>query len=149
MKFTGKAVVAVAAVGLAAGAAIGAGPANAASLHGAIAFSAEDWIYGTAVDAMSPDEAIDAALANCSSDGASDCVVMVTWSDGCGALVYSDDAAGTATAVGTGAGRDRATALRGAYASLAEYYPLAMLANVGSADMSQTGISEVVCTGNA
>ncbi len=148
MKFMGKAVVAVAAVGLAAGAAIGAGTANAASLHGAITFSAENWTYGTSVDAVSRDEAIAEALANCSSDGASDCEVMVTWSDGCGALVYSNDAADT-TAVGTGAGRDRATALRGAYASLAEYYPSAMLANVGSADMSQTEISDVVCTSNA
>ncbi|WP_433755438.1 DUF4189 domain-containing protein [Nocardia sp. CA-135398] len=148
MKFMGKAVVAVAAVGLAAGAAIGAGTANAASLHGAIALSVENWTYGTGVDALSSDEAIEEALANCSWDGASDCVVLVTWSDGCGALVYSNDAVGP-TAVGTGAGRDRASALRGAYASLARYYPPAMLANVGSADLSQTGISEVVCTGNA
>ncbi|WP_433602296.1 DUF4189 domain-containing protein [Nocardia sp. CA-135953] len=148
MRFMGKAVVGVAVVGFAAGAVIGAGTANAAGLHGAIAFSVENWIYGTGVDAVSRDAAIDEALVNCGWDGASDCAVMVTWSDGCGALVYSNDPVGT-TAVGTGWGRDRATALRGAYASLARYYPPAMLANVGSVDLSQTGISEVVCTGNA
>ncbi|WP_431950860.1 DUF4189 domain-containing protein [Nocardia lijiangensis] len=143
MKFMGKAAVAVATVGLAAGSVIGAGTANAAGLHGAIAFSIEDWSYGTSIDAFSRDEAVDEALAWCSLDGASDCVVFVDWSDGCGALVYSDDA------VGTGAGPDRSSALRGAYTSLAQYYPPAMLANVGSADKSGTEISEVLCTANA
>ncbi|MGV9822259.1 DUF4189 domain-containing protein [Nocardia xishanensis] len=77
------------------------------------------------------------------TDGASDCVVLVAWSNGCGALVYSDDA------VGTGAGPNPATALAYAYASLARYYPPAMLANAGSADKSGTEISEVLCTANA
>ncbi|WP_431969609.1 DUF4189 domain-containing protein [Nocardia sp. bgisy134] len=142
MKLMGKTAVAVAAVGLATGSVIGAATANAAGLHGAIAFSAEDWSYSTSIDAFSRDEAVDEAIAACSLDGASDCVVLVDWSDGCGALVYSDDA------VGTGAGPDRSTALAYAYASLAQYHPPAMLANVGSADKSGTEISEVLCTAN-
>ncbi|MEV0297951.1 DUF4189 domain-containing protein [Nocardia sp. NPDC050710] len=142
MKFMGKAVVAVAAVGLAAGSVIGAGTANAAGLHGAIAFSAEDWSYGTSIDAASRDEAVDEALAVCSLGGVSDCIVLVDWSDGCGALVYTDGA------VATGAGANRSAALFGAYTSLARHYPPAMLANVGSADKSGTEISEVLCTAN-
>ncbi|WP_433562862.1 DUF4189 domain-containing protein [Nocardia sp. CA-151230] len=148
MKFMGKAVVAVAAVGLAAGSAIGAGTANAAELHGAIAFSVEDWSYGTSVNAGSRGEAIDEAMANCSYGGISDCAVLVAWSDGCGALVYRNDA-GDDVAVGSGAGRDRASALREAYSSLSRVYPRAMLANVGSADLSATAINDVICTANA
>ncbi|WP_378730517.1 DUF4189 domain-containing protein [Nocardia brasiliensis] len=143
MKFMSKAVVAVAAVGLAAGSVIGAGTANAAGLHGAIAFSVENLIYGTSIDAASREAAIDEALAWCGVDGASDCTVLVDWSDGCGALVYSDNA------VATGAGFNRSAALFAAYASLARYHPPALLANVGSADKSGTEISEVLCTANA
>lgn len=140
MKFMGKTVVAVAAVGFAAGSAIGAGTANAAgSLHGAIAFSVENWSYGTSIDAGSPDE----ALAVCGLSGALDCVLMVEWVNGCGALVYTDDA------VATGAGFNHSAALFGAYTSLARIHPPAMLANVGSADKSGTNISEVLCTANA
>lgn len=141
MKFIGKVAIAVA--GLGAWSAVGAGTANAAGLYGAIAFSVEDWSYSTSIDAASRDEAIDEALAVCSLDGVSDCVVLVDWSDGCGALVYTDDG------VGTGAGFNRSAALFGAYTSLARYYPPAMLANVGSADKSGTQISEVLCTANA
>ncbi|WP_039798199.1 DUF4189 domain-containing protein [Nocardia araoensis] len=141
MRFMGKAAVAVA--GLTAWSAIGAGTANAAGLHGAIAFSVGDWSYGTSIDAASREEAVEEALAACGLDGVSDCVVLVDWADGCGALVYSDNA------VGSGAGPDPAAALSGAYTSLAQYYPPAMLANVGSADKSGTKISEVLCTADA
>ncbi|MFB7876474.1 DUF4189 domain-containing protein [Nocardia sp. NPDC056064] len=144
MSFMGKAVVAVAAVGLAAGSVIGAGTADAAGgLHGAIAFSVENWSYGTSVDAPSRAAAIDEALAWCGFGGISDCVVVVDWQDGCGALVYTDGA------VGSGAGFNSSAALFGAYTSLARYHPPAMLANVGSADKSDTEISEVVCTAGA
>ncbi|MEU1431949.1 DUF4189 domain-containing protein [Nocardia sp. NPDC005746] len=148
MKFMGKAVVAVAAVGLAAGSAIGAGTADAAGLYGAIAFSHDDWAYGRSVNALSAAEAQVAAIEDCASGGSADCRVMVTWANGCGALVYRNDHSDY-LAVGTGTGRDRADALRNAYDSLAEVYPQAMLANVGSADLSATAISEVVCTANA
>ncbi|MGW2660484.1 DUF4189 domain-containing protein [Nocardia tengchongensis] len=148
MKFMGKAVVAVAAAGLAAGSAIGAGTANAGSLYGAIAFSSDEWSYGSSIDAPSAAEAMVEALNNCSSGGTPDCQVMVTWSNGCGALVYRNDDTDN-LAVGTGAGRDRATALNLAYASLSRAYPRAILANVGSADLSATGVSKVVCTANA
>lgn len=148
MKFMGKAVVAVAAVGLAAGSAIGAGTADAAGLYGAIAFSHEDWVYGRSVNAASAAEAEVAAIENCATAGAADCRVMVTWANGCGALVNRNDNSDQ-LAVGAGTGPDRASALRDAYESLAEIYPQAMLANVGSADLSATTVSEVVCTGNA
>ncbi|MFB7718779.1 DUF4189 domain-containing protein [Nocardia sp. NPDC056100] len=148
MSFMGKAVVAIAAAGLAGGSVIGAGTANAAGLHGAIAFSVDNWSYGTGIDAANREEAIAEALASCGSEGATDCQVMVTWADGCGALVYRNDPSDD-YGVGTGAGNNRAAALAAAYASLAQYYPPAMLANVGSANLSQTGISEVVCTANA
>ncbi|MET8779201.1 hypothetical protein ABZV58_29725 [Nocardia sp. NPDC004654] len=51
--------------------------------------------------------------------------------------------------MGTGAGPTRSDALFAAYTSLAEYYPPALLANVGSADKSGAEISEVLCTSNA
>ncbi|WP_280347626.1 DUF4189 domain-containing protein [Nocardia neocaledoniensis] len=144
MKFMGKAVVAMAAVGLAAGSVIGAGAANAeGKLYGAIAFSSQQWSYGTGVDWTSREYAIEEALFWCELDGASDCVVLVDWSDGCGALVYTDGA------VATGAGFNSSAALFAAHTSLARYHPPAFLANVGSADKSDTEISEVVCTANA
>ncbi|MFF0532745.1 DUF4189 domain-containing protein [Nocardia amikacinitolerans] len=143
MTFKSKAAVAVAAVGLAAGSVIGAGTADAAGLYGAIAFSVDEWTYGTSIDAPSREAAIDEAVAWCSLEGAADCVIWVDWANGCSALVYSDDAAAT------GAGPDRSSALFAAYTSLAEYHPPAMLANVGSADKSGAEISEVLCTANA
>ncbi|GAB4589198.1 hypothetical protein Ntsu_70300 [Nocardia sp. IFM 10818] len=144
----GKAVVAVAAMGLAAGSVIGAGSANAAGLYGAIAFSDRSWTYGSSVNAPSHEASVDEAVANCAWDGATDCTVMVAWANGCGALVYSDANDGMYRAA-AGTGPDRATALRNAYARLAEHFPLATLANTGSAGLSQTGVSEVVCTANA
>ncbi|MFB7718619.1 MULTISPECIES: DUF4189 domain-containing protein [unclassified Nocardia] len=153
MKFIGKAVVAVAAVGLAGGTVIGAGTANAAGLHGAIAFSVENWSYGSSVNASSREQAMDLALANCSEGGRPGCFIVEAWSNGCGALVYRNDPAvydGTAQyAAGSGSGRDRASALRAAYDSLARHYPRAMLANVGSADLSATAVSVLFCTANA
>ncbi|MFE9581550.1 DUF4189 domain-containing protein [Nocardia sp. NPDC006044] len=148
----GKALVAVAAVGLAGGSVLGAGSANAVdstdgtSLFGAIAFSEEEWFYGTSVDAVSAEAAITEALDNCNWSGAADCAVLVTWADGCGALVYIDDQA--MYGVGTGAGPDRSTALFAAHTSLGRYYPRALLANVGSADLAGTGVTEVLCTAN-
>ncbi len=144
MRVMNRAAVAAAVVGVAVGSMIGAGTANAADeLYGAIAFSESEWTYSTSVNATSREDAIEEALFWCSLDGASDCGIMVEWANGCGALVFSE------TAVGTGRGPDRATALTYAYTSLAEYYPPAILANIGSVDLSQTGISEVVCTANA
>ncbi|QBS44295.1 hypothetical protein DMB37_33605 [Nocardia sp. CS682] len=140
MRFMSKAAVAIATMGLAAGSVIGAGTANAASLHGAIAFSGDDWSYGASIDAPSREEAIAEALDAC---GIADCIVLVDWADGCGALVYTDGA------VATGAGFNRSAALFAAHTSLARHYPPAFLANVGSADRSGTEISEVICTANA
>ncbi|MEV0710373.1 MULTISPECIES: DUF4189 domain-containing protein [Nocardia] len=138
-----RAAIAIAVVGVAVGSMTGAGTANAADeLYGAIAFSGNEWTYATSVDAASRADAIEEALLWCGWEGASDCEILADWEDGCGALVYSDNA------VGTGIGPDRATALAYAYTSLADYYPPAILANVGSVDLSQTGISEVVCTAN-
>ncbi|WP_405489207.1 DUF4189 domain-containing protein [Nocardia sp. NBC_00511] len=147
MKFMGKAVFAIAAAVLAGGSAIGAGTADAAGLHGAIAFSHENWSYGSSVDAFSRTGAIDEALDNCAYNGASDCRILLTWTNGCGALVYRNDD-GDQVAVGTGSGPDRASALHAAYDSLARLYPRAMLANVGSSDLSATAVSDVICTAN-
>ncbi|MEV0251856.1 DUF4189 domain-containing protein [Nocardia sp. NPDC050712] len=151
-KFMGKAVVALTAVGLAAGSVIGAGAAsaveaNGSGLFGAIAFSEQQWYYGSSVDAVSAEEAITEALGNCAWDGASDCAVLVTWADGCGALIYIDND-DNFYGVGTGAGPDRSAALFAAHASLGSAYPRALLANVGSADWSNTGVTEVICTAN-
>ncbi|MFC9897991.1 DUF4189 domain-containing protein [Nocardia sp. NPDC127579] len=151
-KFMGKVVVAMAAVGLAAGSVIGAGSATAvdtegSGLFGAIAFSEQQWYYGSSVDAVSAEEAIAEALDNCAWDGASDCAVMVAWADGCGALIYIDND-DNLYGVGTGAGPDRSAALFAAHASLGRGYPRALLANVGSAEWSNTGVTEVVCTAN-
>lgn len=148
MKFMGKAVFATAAAVLAGGSAIGAGTADAAGLHGAIAFSRDQWTYGTDVDAFSRGEAIDNAMDNCAWEGATDCRVMVTWSNGCGALVYRNDH-GDEYAVGAGTGPDRESALRDAFDHLARGYPRALLANVGSSDLSATAVSDVICTANA
>lgn len=152
MKFMGKAVVAVAALGFAAGSAIGAGAAKAADtaqgseLFGAIAFSMQEWNYGTSVDAVSGEAAVDEALDSCGWDGATDCVVLVHWADGCGALVYTSD--DTSHGVGAGVGDDRDTALRRAYIGLARHYPRAILADTGSAELSQAEVVEVLCTSN-
>jgi hypothetical protein len=141
MRFMGRAAIVVAAAGLAAGSVIGAGTANAAGLHGAIAFSVDSWSYGTAIDAPSAVMADRHALAACADvDGASDCQILARWTDGCGALVYSDDA------VGTGWGINSSIALFNAYITLSQYYPRALLADTGSADQSGAGVSEVLCT---
>ncbi|MFG1790012.1 DUF4189 domain-containing protein [Nocardia sp. NPDC049149] len=145
MRFMGKAVVVVAAVGLGVGSVIGAGTANAASFYGAIAFSVDDWSYGTSIDAGSREEALGEALASC---GVADCVILQEWSDGCGALVYTTTRTAT-WAVAAGSGRDSSAALFAANTTLAQHHPPAMLANVGSADKSGTAISEVLCTVNA
>ncbi|GAB2665028.1 DUF4189 domain-containing protein [Nocardia goodfellowii] len=153
MRFIGKAAFAFAALGLAGGSVTGAGsahadnPADEPGLFGAIAFSEQNWSYGTSVDADSVKTAIDEALDSCGWDGASDCAVVVTWADGCGALVYVDN--DSMYGYGSGAGPDRSSALAAAHASLGRYYPQALLANVGSADRAGTGISEVICTANA
>ncbi|WP_067693120.1 DUF4189 domain-containing protein [Nocardia jejuensis] len=150
MSVIGKVVVAVAAAGFAAGSMIGAGTADAvvtpdgSDLFAAIAFSLDGWNYGTSVDVANPELAINQALDNCAWDGATDCVVLAHWANGCGALVYTDN--DTSYGVGTGVGPDRESALRGAYSSLSRYYPPSILANVGSAELSQTHVSEVVCT---
>lgn len=143
-KFVGRAVVVVATAGLAVGTVVGAGSANAQwGLYGAIAFSASDWSYGSSVDAYSREDAIDEAMAWCGLGGVTDCRVLVDWVDGCGALVS------TKGAVGTGAGSNSSIALFAAHTSLAQYRPQAMLANVGSADLSGAQVVEVICTANA
>ncbi|WP_069160766.1 DUF4189 domain-containing protein [Nocardia altamirensis] len=148
MRFMGKAVVAVAAVGLGVGSVIGAGTANAASYYGAIAFSGDNWSYGSSVNARSREQALDEALASCGPVGVSDCAVLAEWSDGCGALVYSTIRS-TTWAVAVGTGPNRSAALFAAHTAMAQHHPPAMLANVGSADKSGTAISEVLCTANA
>lgn len=140
MGLMGKVGLAVAVGSLAVGSVLGAGSANAAGQHAAIAFSGETWVYGVSVDEVGFDQAIDAALGNC---GAADCQVMVAWANGCGALVESGDGIAAAS------GPTRAEAERAAFDRLAEITPTAPLANVGSAQLSGAEIIDVVCTSNA
>ncbi|GAD84187.1 DUF4189 domain-containing protein [Nocardia asteroides] len=141
MSFTGKAGVAVAALGLAAGSIFGAGTANAQSLHGAIAFSEENWTYESSFDWPSFEEAKDRALTRCGYD---DCEVMVSWANGCGALVWNDQGW-----VAAASGPNRSEAVRKAIDKLSQGVPVAQLANFGSSDLSGTKVVEVVCTSNA
>lgn len=132
---------AAAAVGLAAASVFGAGSANAASLHAAIAFSDEAWIYEYSVNEPSARAAEDVALANCAE---ADCHIWAAWSDGCGVIVGAEDGS-----VGVGTGATRAEAENEAYLSLAEVSPTAVLATTGSASLAGTEVIDVVCTANA
>ncbi|MEU2252427.1 DUF4189 domain-containing protein [Nocardia xishanensis] len=140
MKFMGRVGFAVAMTGLAVGSVLGAGSANAAGLHAAIAVSGGSWVYGVSANAASFDDAIAQAVANC---GAADCEVLASWANGCGALAESNEGVAAAS------GPNRAEAERAAYQRLAEITPTAQLANVGSANLSGARIVEVVCTSNA
>ncbi|MFF0544188.1 DUF4189 domain-containing protein [Nocardia thailandica] len=140
MKLMSKAGLAVAGLGLAAGSLFGAGTANAAGLHGAIALSGGDLVYATVVDAASREEAEGRALELC---GVADCSIMVSWANGCGTLVASDD--GWAAASGANA----ADSERTAYQRLSQITPTAQLANFGSAQLSNAEVLKTVCTANA
>lgn len=140
MSFMGKAGLAVAALGLAAGSVFGAGAANAASMHGVIAFSAVDWAYGASVNAPTFEQARDQAMTTCD---AADCEVMISWANGCAAIVSSDDG------VAAGSGATGGEAQRAAFERLSELTPTAQLANFGSSDLSGAEVVEVICTANA
>ncbi|NEW42128.1 DUF4189 domain-containing protein [Nocardia cyriacigeorgica] len=128
------------AFGLAAGSVLGAGSASAAGQYAAIAFSGQTVLYGVSVDEASDEAARGAALANC---GQSDCQVLISWANGCGALVENKEG----VAAASGANREQAE--QAAFRKLAEVHPTALLANVGSADLSGAKVVEVVCTANA
>ncbi|MFD3706234.1 DUF4189 domain-containing protein [Nocardia sp. NPDC058658] len=140
MSFMGKAGFAVAALGLAAGSVLGAGAANAASMHGVIAFSPEEWAYAVSVNEARFDDAYNEAMEICD---AADCSVMISWTDGCAAIVESDEG------VAAGAGATSADATRAAFQRLTEITPTALLANVGSSDLSGAEVVKVICTANA
>ncbi|MFC4126989.1 DUF4189 domain-containing protein [Nocardia rhizosphaerae] len=140
MSFMGKAGLAVAMLGLAAGSVFGAGAAKADNLYAAYAVSNQEWVFGVGVNAPSREDAEAEAIANC---GADDCRIVTWWGNGCGALVESDQ--GFAVAVGP----TRADAEREAYTTLSEITPTAQLANVGSSQFSGTDLIDVTCTANA
>ncbi|WP_410872301.1 DUF4189 domain-containing protein [Nocardia sp. A7] len=141
MSFMGKAGFAVAAFGLAAGSVLGAGSANAQSLHGAIAFSPGQRTYESSFDWPTYEAAQERALDRCFYD---DCVVAVSWANGCGALVWNNQ--GWAAAA---SGPNRSDAVRNAINKLSEGAPIAQLANFGSSDLSGTKVVDVICTSNA
>ncbi|MFD5178922.1 DUF4189 domain-containing protein [Nocardia sp. NPDC058379] len=141
MSFLGKAGLAVAALGLAAGSVLGAGAANAESLHAAISFSDADWAFAYSVNKPTAEAAADEALALCD---AADCHIWAAWANGCGVIVEGD---GGAIGIGTGAtSREAETE---AYASLGELEPKALLANTGSAAFSGAHVVKTICTANA
>ncbi|WP_243750056.1 DUF4189 domain-containing protein [Nocardia ignorata] len=143
MSFMGKAGFAVAALGLAAGSVFGAGPADAAGDQwGAIVFSVPQWYGFTTANYSSEEQARARAIENCG--GGQDCEVMVTWANGCGALVWNDQGW-----VAAAAAANRSEAVRRAIDKLAEGVPVAQLANFGSSDLSGTKVIDVVCTDNA
>ncbi|MFD4433747.1 DUF4189 domain-containing protein [Nocardia sp. NPDC058497] len=142
MSFMGKAGFAVAALGLAAGSVLGAGSANAAGdLWGAYAFSAEQWESWSAVDWPTAEAAAASVLDGCG--GGEDCQVM-TWANGCGALVWNDQGWVTGAS-----GPTRSEAIRKAIDKLSSRVPIAGLANFGSSELSGTEVVDVVCTANA
>ncbi|WP_280342288.1 DUF4189 domain-containing protein [Nocardia neocaledoniensis] len=140
MSFMGKAGLAVAMFGLAAGSVFGAGAAKAESLHGVIAISPAAMEYTVSVNETRYDDAYNEAMSLCD---AADCEIMVTWTDGCAAIVDSED--GFAAAVGPNSEEAKASA----YRKLSEITPTALLANVGSSQFSGAEVIDVVCTANA
>ncbi|MFB7874932.1 DUF4189 domain-containing protein [Nocardia sp. NPDC056064] len=142
MSFMGKAGLAVAALGLAAGSVLGAGSANAVPLDqwGALALDAEWSNVGRAVDYPTRAEAEAAALEQCAVDG---CAIEVTWANGCLALVENADY------IAWGKGADRAEAEREAYLALTEGTPQNLLVNVGSSQLAGGSLIDTVCTSNA
>ncbi|WP_036527033.1 DUF4189 domain-containing protein [Nocardia sp. CNY236] len=140
MSLMGKVGFAFAAGSLAVGSMLGAGSANAAGLYAAIAVGNGGWTYGVSVNEASAEQARATAIANC---GYTDCDVLQTWANGCGALVESD------TGVAAGSGPNRAEAERAAYENLGNITPTAPLANLGSANLSGAWVVDVICTSNA
>ncbi|MFD3508300.1 DUF4189 domain-containing protein [Nocardia sp. NPDC058666] len=141
MSFMGKAGFAVAAMGLAAGSVLGAGSASAAGNQWAsIAVSHAELIYGTSANEGDVASAEAIALADCHY---ASCEVLVSWANGCAALVQSKDAFAWAV------GANRAEAERVAYEQLSTRTPTAILANTGSANLSGAKIIDVICTANA
>ncbi|MFC9658911.1 DUF4189 domain-containing protein [Nocardia sp. NPDC127606] len=142
MNFMGKAGLAVAALGLAAGSVLGAGSANAVGLDQWGAMAADgDWAnYGRSVDYPTRAEAEAAALEQCAADG---CAVEAVWVNGCAALVENDDF------IAWGKGATRAEAEREAYLALTEGTPQSLLVNVGSSQLAGGHVIETVCTANA
>ncbi|MBC7301212.1 MAG: DUF4189 domain-containing protein [Nocardia sp.] len=140
MSFMGKAGFAVAAIGLAAGSVFGAGSASAESLHASIAVSSDEWVYGVSVDRANYADAEAEAIEAC---GAADCEVFLSWANGCGVLVESDEGIAVASAA------TRAEAERLAYDRLSEMTPTARLANFGSSNFSGAETVKVICTANA
>ncbi|WP_410872302.1 DUF4189 domain-containing protein [Nocardia sp. A7] len=141
MSFMGKAGLAVAAFGLAAGSVLGAGSASAAGDQWAsIALSDGQAIYGISVNEASPEAAEAAAIADCHL---ADCNVVTTWANGCAVLVESDNGIAWST------GATRADAERAAYENLSELTPTAVLANTGSANLSGAEVIDAICTANA
>ncbi|MFC4126990.1 DUF4189 domain-containing protein [Nocardia rhizosphaerae] len=141
MSFMGKAGLAVAALGLAAGSVFGAGAAQAQSLHAAIAFSDLDWAYSYSVNEPTAEAADSAALAGCT---ASDCHIWAAWSNGCGVIVEGEEGS-----IGVGTGATSGEAANLAYASLGELEPRALLATTGSAGLSGARVITTICTANA
>ncbi|MGS2806259.1 DUF4189 domain-containing protein [Nocardia sp. MW-W600-9] len=145
MSFMGKAGVAVAALGLAAGSVLGAGSANAAGdLFGAIGFSEQMWESWSSSNWDSAEGARAAVIDGCVAAGGEDCGVMTTWANGCGALVWNQEGW-----VAAASGPNRSEAIRKAIDRLSDGVPIARLANFGSADFSGTKVIDVVCTRNA
>ncbi|WP_278264318.1 DUF4189 domain-containing protein [Nocardia sp. AG03] len=141
MSFMGKAGLALVAVGLAAGSVLGAGSASAAGDQWAsVALSDNEAVYGVSVNEGSPDAAIAAAIANCHL---ADCNEVMTWANGCGVLVQSNQGVAWAS------GPTRAEAERTAYETLSELTPTAVLANTGSANLSGAHVIDAICTANA
>ncbi|WP_278264317.1 DUF4189 domain-containing protein [Nocardia sp. AG03] len=142
MSFMGKAGLAVAALGLAAGSVLGVGSANAVPLDqwGALALDADWTNFGRSVNFPTREEAEAAALEQCAADG---CAIEVTWVNGCLALVENEDY------VAWGKGADRAEAERQAYLALTEGTPQNLLVNVGSSQLAGGSVIETLCTVNA
>ncbi|WP_336083910.1 DUF4189 domain-containing protein [Nocardia sp. SSK8] len=141
MSFMGKAGLALVAVGLAAGSVLGAGSASAAGDQWAsVALSDNEAIYGISVNEGSADAAIAAAIADCHL---ADCNEVMTWANGCGVLVQSNQGLAWAS------GPTRADAERSAYETLSELTPTAVLANTGSANLSGAHVVDAICTANA
>ncbi|MFD3706235.1 DUF4189 domain-containing protein [Nocardia sp. NPDC058658] len=141
MRFMGKAGFAVAASALAAGSVLGAGAANAQSLYGAIAYSPSHMTFESSFDWPSVEAAGDRAVVRCVYD---DCEVLFTWSNGCAAVVTN-----TQGYTGVASGPNRAEAVRNAIAKVSELAPMALLANVGSSELSGNKVVDVICTSNA
>ncbi|GAD84188.1 DUF4189 domain-containing protein [Nocardia asteroides] len=140
MSLLGKAAFAVAALGLTAGSVFGAGAAKADGLYAAFAVSDAEWVYGVGVNEASYADAEAVALDRC---GVSDCQVMLSWANGCGVLVESEDGIAVASRP------TRAEAEQAAYEKLSEITPTARLANFGSSNFSGAETVRVVCTANA